>query len=228
VPAPPPPPELPSGSLDEAEAKALFAQFGIPSVREIVAATPEAAAEAAGRIGGTVVLKALSRHLAHKSEAGGVRIGLQPAEVAAEGHAMLARVTAATGRAPEALLVQEQLRGGVEIILGLLRDPHLGTAVLLGMGGVATELFADTTLRLLPLSRAEAEAAVGELRGRRLLEGFRGAPPADVPALVDAVLAFAGMAQALGPHLKEAEINPLFVLPRGQGVRAADGVAVLA
>ena len=141
---------------------------------------------------------------------------------------MLARVQAATGRAPEGLLVQEQLRGGVEMILGLVRDPQLGTAVLLGMGGVAAELFADTALRLLPLSRAEAEGMVAELRGRRLLEGFRGAPPADIPALVEAVLAFAGMAEALGSRLREAEINPLFVLPRGQGVRAADGVAVLA
>ena len=69
---------------------------------------------------------------------------------------------------------------------------------------------------------------VAELHGRRLLEGFRGAPPADIPALVEAVLAFAGMAEALGSRLREAEINPLFVLPRGQGVRAADGVAVLA
>ncbi|WP_270934190.1 acetate--CoA ligase family protein, partial [Falsiroseomonas oryzae] len=195
---------------------------------EEVAANPAEAAAAAARLGGPVVLKALSRHLAHKTEVGGVRVGLLAADVAAEAGAMLARVGAATGRAPEGLLVQEQLRGGVEMILGLLRDDHLGTAVLLGTGGTAAELFEDTTLRLLPLDRAEAEAMVAELRGRRLLEGFRGAPPADVPALVDAVLAFARMAEALGSRLREAEINPLFVLPAGQGVRAADGIAVLA
>jgi acyl-CoA synthetase (NDP forming) len=226
--AAPVPADLPSGPLDEAEAKALFARFGIPAVREVACATPEQAAAAAAQLGGSVVLKALSRHLAHKSEAGGVRVGLDAAAVAEEGRAMLARVQAATGRTPEGLLVQEQLRGGVEMILGLVRDPHLGTAVLLGMGGIAAELFADTALRLLPLSRAEAEGMVAELRGKRLLEGFRGAPPADVPALVEAVLAFAGMAEALGSRLSEAEINPLFVLPRGQGVRAADAVAVLA
>ena len=226
--APAAPADLPGGPLDEAEAKALFARFGIPVVREVACRTPEEAAAAAAQLGGAVVLKALSRHLAHKSEAGGVRIGLDAADVSEEGRAMLARVQAATGRAPEGLLVQEQLRRGIEMILGLVRDPQLGTAVLLGMGGVAAELFADTALRLLPLSRTEAEGMVAELRGRRLLEGFRGAPPADIPALVEAVLAFAGMAEALGSRLREAEINPLFVLPRGQGVRAADGVAVLA
>lgn len=228
--APPPaaPPALPSGPLNEAEAKALFARFGLPAVREEVASTPAAAAEAAGRLGGRVVLKALSRHLAHKTEAGGVRLGLAPEQVAAEAEAMLARVTAASGAAPEGLLVQEQVAGGVEMILGLVRDPHLGAGVLLGFGGVAAELLDDTALRLLPLTRADAEAMVQELRGRCLLEGFRGAPPADVPALVEAVLAFAAMGEALGERLLEAEVNPLFVLPAGQGVRAADGLAVLA
>ncbi|MGG5807678.1 acetate--CoA ligase family protein [Falsiroseomonas sp. CW058] len=228
TPAAAPPAGLPSGPLDEAEAKALFARFGIPSVREVAAPDPAAAGAAAAELGGTVVLKALSRHLAHKSEAGGVKLGLAPGDVAAEAAAMLARVEAATGRVPDGLLVQEQLRGGVEVILGLVRDEAIGTAVLLGLGGVMAEVLADTSLRLLPIGRADAEAMVAELRGRRLLDGFRGAPAADVPALVDAVLRFAAMAGALGPRLREAEINPLFVLPRGQGVRAADGLAVLA
>jgi hypothetical protein len=92
---------------------------------------------------------------------------------------------------------------------------------------VAAELFQDTTLRLLPISRSDAEAMVEELKAARLLQGYRGAPPADVPALVEAVMAFAAMAGAAGERLLEAEINPLFVLPRGQGARAVDGLAVL-
>jgi acyl-CoA synthetase (NDP forming) len=221
-------PDLPVGPLDEAESKALFARFGITPAREIACATPEQAAAAAMTLGGTVVLKALSRHLAHKSDVGGVRIGVPVSDVAAEGAAMLARVAAASGRAPEGLLVQEQLRGGVEVILGLQRDPHLGTAILLGMGGVAAELFGDTALRLLPIDRATAEAMLGELRGAPLLHGFRGRPRADVPALVDAILAFARMGEAMGDRLVTAEINPLFVLAEGEGVRAADALAVLA
>ncbi|MGG5820243.1 acetate--CoA ligase family protein [Falsiroseomonas sp. HW251] len=218
---------LPAGPLDEAESKALFARFGIAPVREIACATPEDAAAAAQALGPRVVLKALSRHIAHKSDVGGVRIGLAPGELAAEGRAMLARVAAAAGRAPEGLLVQEQVAGGVEVILGLQCDPHLGTAILLGMGGVAAELFGDTALRLLPIDRAEAEAMLAELRGAALLRGFRGRPHADVAALLDAVLAFARMGEALGERLVTAEINPLFVMPAGQGVLAADGLAVL-
>ncbi|PWS37049.1 6-carboxyhexanoate--CoA ligase [Falsiroseomonas bella] len=219
---------VPSGPMDEAESKALFARFGIAPVREVVCATPEDAQAAAAGLGGTVVLKALSKHLAHKSDVGGVRIGVPAQDVAAEGAAMLARVAAATGRAPEGLLVQEQLREGVEMILGLQRDPHLGTAILLGMGGVAAELFGDTALRLLPIGRAAAEGMLDELRGAGLLRGYRGRPRADVAALLDAVLAFARMGEALGARLETAEINPLFVLPEGEGVRAADALAILA
>jgi len=121
--------------------------------------------------------------------------------------------------------------GGTELILGLSRDA-LGTAILLGMGGVTAELFKDTTLRLLPaqggLSREEALSMARELKTWPLLDGFRGRPKADVEALVDTIVAFSRMAAQLGDRLVEAEINPVFVLPQGQGVRAADGVAVLA
>ncbi len=226
-PAPPQPLSLPSGPLDEVESKALFARFGVTPVREVACATPDQAAAAAAHIGEPVVLKALSRHLAHKSDVGGVRLGVPPDQVAAEGAAMLARVEAATGQAPEGLLVQERVRG-IEMILGLQRDPMLGTALLLGMGGVATELFGDTALRLLPVDRAEVEAMLAELRGAALLRGHRGAPPCDVEALIEAALGFARLGEVLGDRLVTAEINPLFVMPQGGGVRAADGLAVLA
>jgi acyl-CoA synthetase (NDP forming) len=140
---------------------------------------------------------------------------------------MLDRLREAGAPEPEGFLVQERVRGGVEMILGFHRDPQLGPVILLGSGGVAAELFQDTALRLLPVGRAEAEAMVEELKAAKLLRGFRGAPPADVPALVDAVLAFAAMAEAAGERLLEAEINPVFVLPAGQGARAADGLVVL-
>ncbi|MBU2410518.1 MAG: acetate--CoA ligase family protein, partial [Gammaproteobacteria bacterium] len=140
-------------------------------------------------------------------------------------------VRAATGAAPGRFLVQEMVAGGTELLLGLHRDA-LGTAILLGMGGVTAELFNDTTLRLLPpeggIGREDALSMVRELKTWPLLDGFRGRPKADVDALVSAIVGFSLMAAALGDRLIEAEINPLFVLPQGQGVRAADGVAVLA
>ncbi|HEV7458373.1 MAG TPA: acetate--CoA ligase family protein [Roseococcus sp.] len=219
---------LPAGNLNEAESKALFARFGLPVTREVVAADAAAAEAAAQAMGGEVVLKILSRAIAHKSELGGVKLGLAPAEIPAACAGMLARVQAAGAPAPEGFLVQERLRGGVEMILGFHRDPQLGPVLLLGAGGVAAELWEDTALRLLPLTRADAEAMLAELKSARLLRGFRGAPPADVPALLDAIMAFAAMVGAAGERLVEAEINPLFVLPEGQGVRAVDGLVVLA
>jgi hypothetical protein len=143
---------------------------------------------------------------------------------------MAADVEAKAGVRPDRFLVQEMVGGGTELILGMHRDA-LGTAVLLGMGGITAELFKDTTMRLLPpgggLSRADALAMAQELKTWPLLDGFRGRPKADVEALVDAIVAFSRMASQLGERLVEAEINPVFVLPQGQGVRAADGVVVL-
>jgi hypothetical protein len=135
-----------------------------------------------------------------------------------------------TGARPQQFLVQEMIGGGVEMILGVNHD-SLGTAILLGMGGVTTELMKDVVLRMLPegggLSRDEALAMARSLKGWPLLDGWRGRPKADVEALVSAICGFSKMAGQLGPRLAEAEINPLFVLPQGSGAKAADGVAVL-
>jgi acyl-CoA synthetase (NDP forming) len=151
--------------------------------------------------------------------------------VGARLQAMASEVEANAGVTPDRFLVQEMVGGGTELILGVNRDA-LGTAILLGMGGVTAELFKDTSMRLLPaqggLSREEALGMAQELKTWPLLDGFRGRPKLDVGALVDAIVAFSQMAAQLGERLIEAEINPLFVLPQGQGVRAADGVVVLA
>ena len=223
------------GSLDEAQAKRLFARFGVPCAGEVIVDTPAEAAVAARHLGGRVVLKILSSQITHKSDVGGVAVGLTAETVGARLSAMADEVERKAGIRPERFLVQEMVGGGTELILGLHRDP-LGTAILLGMGGVTAELFKDTTMRLLPaestglgsLSRAEALGMAQELKTWPLLDGFRGRPKADVEALVDAIVAFSRMAAQLGDRLVEAEINPVFVLPQGQGVRAADGVAVLA
>lgn len=227
VTAEPVPANLPTGPLNEAESKALFARFGVPVTREFAVADAEGAAAAARKLSGKVVLKILSRQIAHKSDVGGVRVGVTPEDVPAACAEMLERLRQAGAPAPEGFLVGELARAQVEMILGYHRDLQLGPAVLLGLGGVTAELFKDTTLRLLPISRADAEAMVGELRAAELLAGYRGAPLCDIPALVDAVLAFAKMAEALGERLVEAEINPLFVGRAGEGVRAVDGLAVL-
>lgn len=227
--------ELATGSLDEAQAKQLFAQFGVPCAAERIVSTPAEAEAAAQALGGRVVLKILSSTITHKSDVGGVAVGLTADTVGARLTRMKAEVQGHTGVVPERFLVQEMVGGGTELILGMHRDA-LGTAVLLGMGGVTAELFKDTTLRLLPqdehglrgLCRAEALAMAKDLKTWPLLDGFRGRPKADVDALVDAIVAFSGMAAQLGERLVEAEINPVFVRAQGEGVSAADGVVVLA
>lgn len=222
--------DFPAGSLDEAAAKALFAKFGIATVAERVVQTPAEAEAAARELGGKVVLKILSGEITHKSDVGGVALDVTPDTIGRRLARVAADVEKVTGQRPQRFLVQEMVSGGTELILGLHRDP-LGTAVLLGMGGVTAELFQDTTMRLLPaqggLSREDARSMLLDLMTWPLLDGFRGRPKADVEAIVSTVVAFSGMAAELGERLIEAEINPLFVLPAGQGVRAADGVAVL-
>lgn len=220
----------PAGALDEAEAKQLFARFGVPCVRERMVSDAAEAVQAARAFEGPVVLKILSSTITHKSDVGGVAVNVAPAQVGERLLRMASDVEAHAGVRPSRFLVQEMVAsGGVELILGFHCDP-LGAAILLGMGGVTAELLQDTVLKMLPaggLTRGEAASLVRELKSWPLLDGFRGRPLADVDALVDAVVSFSQMAATLGDRLLEAEINPLFVLPQGQGVRAADGVAVL-
>jgi succinyl-CoA synthetase beta subunit len=216
-----------SGHLNEAESKQLFARFGIPSTREFVVASPAEAEVAVQKLGGRAVLKILSRHIAHKTEVGGIRVDVPVHEIARHCAEMTAAVAAKSPHALEGFLVQELIRDGVELILGFHRDPQLGAAVLLGVGGIATELFNDTTLRLLPVTHDDAQDMIANLRSAPLLRGFRGRPRYDVDALARAIVAFSDMALALGPRLAEAEINPLFVLPEGRGVRAGDGLVML-
>ncbi len=141
--------ELPAGSLDEAQAKQLFTRFGVPCAREVVVTTPMEAEAAARELGDRVVLKILSAEITHKSDVGGVAVNLTAETVGARLRAMAAEVENKAGVRPQRFLVQEMVGGGTELILGMHHDV-LGTAILLGMGGITAELFKDTTMRLLP------------------------------------------------------------------------------
>jgi acyl-CoA synthetase (NDP forming) len=222
--------DMPTGVLNEAQAKQLFSKFGIACANEIVVNNVEQATQAAQALGNRVVLKILSSEILHKSDMGGVAVNLTAEQIGARLEKMKLTIQAKAGFTPDTFLVQEMVSGGTELILGMHRDP-LGTALLLGMGGVTAELLKDTTMRLLPtdggLSAEIAREMAMELKTWPLLDGYRGRPLADVDALVAAIVAFSEMVAQLGERLSEAEINPLFVLERGQGVKAADGIAVL-
>lgn len=221
------PADLPTGTLNEAEARRLFDAFGLTGATSVVVQTAEEAAEAASRLDGPVVIKVLSRAIMHKSDVGGVRVGLAPEAVGPALIEMAETLAAQDLPKPEGYLVQAMLRGGIEMILGLRHDPQLGPLILLGAGGVQAELSGDSTLRLLPLREGEARGMLNDLTITQLLEGYRAAPAHDIDALVDAIEALARMGHALGDRLLEAEINPLFVFQDGQGVAAADGLVVL-
>jgi len=217
-------------SLDEHQAKQLFSIFGIPTVRETVVTTPVAAQTVARSFDNRAVLKILSSEILHKSDVGGVAVNLSAEAIGVRLQQMTQDVKKRAGITPSRFLVQEMVSGGTEMILGMHRDAS-GTAILLGMGGVTAELLQDTTLRLLPpqggLPEEIAREMAQSLKTWPLLDGYRGRPKADVEALVKVIVAFSEMAAALGDRLLEAEINPLFVLESGQGVKAADGIAVL-
>ena len=221
------PEALPGGALNEAEARDLFDAFGLTGAKSFVVQTAEEALKAATELGGPVVLKVLSREIAHKSDVGGVRVGLAPEAVGPALTEMAGTLAKQGLPEPEGYLVQDMVRGGLEMILGLRRDPQLGPLILLGAGGVQAELSGDSTLRLLPLREGDARGMIEDLKVKRLLDGYRGAPAYDTDALIAAIEALARMGDALGERLEEAEINPLFVLQNGQGVAAADGLVVL-
>ena len=202
-------------TLDEMAGKQALAGFGLPVPRGALV-TPREAAAAAASIGFPVVVKAVCASLAHKTEAGAVRLNLKDgAAVDAAVHAMAAL--------SDRFLVERMAQDVVaEIIVGIARDPQFGLTLTLGAGGVLVELLQDAVTLLLPSSREDVRAAFARLRSWPLVCGYRGRPAGDVEALLDAVDAILAYAQAQAERLLELDVNPVLVLARGLGVVAVD------
>jgi acyl-CoA synthetase (NDP forming) len=220
---------LARATLSESESKRLLAAWGVGSARERLVGSAEEAVEAAEQIGFPVALKVDSPDILHKTEAGVVRLGLGNAEAVRADYTDI--LTRAKAFAPQARVlgvsVQEMVGDGVEVIIGVSRDPQLGPVLLFGSGGVMVEVYNDVALRRCPITRAEARAMIAEVKGARLLRGFRGRPAADVEALEDTLVRVSYLAMHMEGHLAELDINPLMVLPSGQGVKAVDALVVL-
>jgi len=207
------------GYLTEPEAMALLAH-GVPVVHEQVVRSQDEAASAADAIGYPVVLKGVTDRVVHKSDAGLVHLDLKdPA-------AVRSAFDAVSALAPSCLVAKME-RGGLELILGAKWDAQFGPTVLIGAGGVLVDLLDDVQILLAPVSHAMAAAALRRLRVWRLLEGYRGRAPLDVPALLDTIVAVGQLAAALGPLLPELDINPLLVREAGNGVVALDARGVV-
>ena len=229
--APPParPVALPATSPDEAGAKALLASHGLAPAPERACADAETAVLAADALGYPVVLKILSPDIAHKTEIGGVLLDVGDPDAVRAGVATL-RARAAD-RAPAArihgVLVARQLQGGVECVLGVMRDPVFGPVALFGLGGIFVEIAPDVVLRRCPFDEQAAATMIGAIRGHAILEGARGRAPADVAALARMLAALSTFAHAAGARLAALDLNPVLAMPAGQGVFVADAVMVL-
>lgn len=224
----PTPPAITRGRLlQEDEAKALLATYEIASPKREVAATPEEAGAAAKTLNAPVVVKVLAADLTHKSDVGGVVLGVSPDDVESVASAVLRRVHQALPHARLAGVLIEEMRGGTEMILGMVHDPALGPTILLGSGGIAAELLGDTALALPPLNLEQARELIGRLRLAPLLAGARGSAPKDVDALAAAIVNFSRFVLDQDGSLIEAEINPLVVLDAGAGVLALDALVRL-
>ncbi len=202
--------------LTEYQAKMLLAAAGL-AVPEGVIAAPLDAADAARRLGFPVTVKASSSTLSHKTEAGGVALDLESPE---EVRDIALRMQEIAGE----VLIERMVTGAVcELIIGIKSDPQFGLALVIGAGGVLTELLKDTVTLLLPTSRQEIERALGRLRVSALIDGFRGRH-GDRTAVIAAIEAVARFAEAHAPYLEELDVNPLMVLPPGQGAVAVDAL----
>ena len=214
--------------MAESKSKALISAWGIPITRESLAENAADAVRAAEEIGYPVALKVDSPDIPHKTEAGVIRLGLSNADevTAAYDEVMSSADRAVPGAQINGALVQEMVSGGVEVIVGVSYDDQLGPVLLFGTGGVMVEVYNDVALRHCPITRSEALDMINQVKGSRLLKGFRGTPPADVAALADVLVSVSQMAAQLEGALSELDINPLMVLPEGQGVKAVDALAI--
>jgi acyl-CoA synthetase (NDP forming) len=212
------------GRPNEHESSAAFASLGIrvaPS--QVIRGSPELI-----DLAYPVAAKVLSADVPHKTDAGGVVLGIP--DVASLNSAVDGILTSVRRKHPEAsvdgILVQEMVSGLVEVILGFRRDPEVGPIVVLGTGGVLAEIYRDVAIRLAPVSRAQARSMIDEVRGLAVIRGYRGLPLGDCDALIDAIVAMSYLSELDGVAVAEAEINPLLVREDGNGVVAVDGLII--
>ena len=219
---------LKSATLSESDSKALLREAGIALPDEALVTERGGLDAAIARIGLPLAMKIQSRDIPHKSEVGGVRVNLATKGEAFAAYQML--LDSARRHRPDAeiqgVLVSPMAKKGVEIIVGTLLDATFGPMVMVGLGGITTELFRDVIYRPAPVSAAEAAAMLGELKAAPLLSGFRGAAKTDIPALAQLISQVSALAAELRNEVSEIEINPVLVHPSGQGVTIVDALVV--
>jgi acyl-CoA synthetase (NDP forming) len=215
-------------SYNEVQAMDVLRQAGLPVPDCTLAADADAAARAAAGMGGPVVLKVVSPDILHKSDVGGVKLGLSGDDAVRGAHAAI--LDSVRTHRPDAridgVLVAPMAKKGVECIAGVHCDPVFGPVVMFGLGGVFVEVLKDVSFRLAPFGRQQALSMIREIKGYALLQGARGTPPCDIEALADALVALSRFAYARRNDFSSVEINPLLALPEGSGALALDAVLI--
>ena len=202
--------------LMEPEAKRLCSEYGIPVPRFKLARSVEEAVGHAEEIGYPVVLKVVSPQVVHKTDVGGVVLNVSDAEQVRDAYSRVVENT--LRKLPSAeivgVLVEEQAKEGVEVIVGAFKDEQFGQTVMFGLGGVFVEVLDDVSFRVAPVSEEDAEEMVREIRGYRILKGYRGRPPADLEAIKSIIVNVSRMVMEL-QEIREVDLNPIYVYDRG-------------
>jgi acetate---CoA ligase (ADP-forming) len=221
-------PELKRGVLSYGATEKLLQAYGIALAPATMAQSAEEAGQAADKLGYPCVLKVCSIDIPHKTEFGALRLGLDSKENVQKAYAeMLAAVKAKKPDANiEGVLVQKQIKG-VECLLGISRDEQLGPTLVMGLGGVFVEILADVAIRVPPINATEARRALENLKGAKVFAGVRGAPPADIDALAEMAARLSWLAYDLRNDIAELDLNPVVVLPAGQGALSVDALVVI-
>lgn len=213
--------------LTEVESKQLLHEAGIPVVMAHLASDPDRAVAIADEVGYPVVMKIVSTDIAHKSDVGGVVVGLQDAGAVREAfEAMMQRVAQAAPSAKiDGVAIQSMAKQGTEVIVGSTTDPQFGPVLMFGLGGVFVEVLKDVAFRVVPLEGRDAKQMVREIKGLPILQGVRGQDPADLEAIESLILGLSDFIES-HPEIAELDLNPVFAYP--DGAVAVDARIVLA
>ncbi|MFQ5933266.1 MAG: acetate--CoA ligase family protein [Dehalococcoidia bacterium] len=212
--------------LNEVESKELLKEAGINITEAYLAGSKDEAIAQAKKVGFPVVLKVLSPQVVHKSDIGGVKLGLNSEGEVANAHDEI--ISAVKAKEPSATIdgvsVQGMARPGIEVIMGMSKDPQFGPVLMFGLGGIMVEVLKDVAFRIVPLNKRDAQEMVREIKGYPILEGYRGQEPASVEMLEEALLKLSAFAEAHS-EVREIDLNPVFVY--GDGLTAVDARIIL-
>ncbi len=216
-------------ALTEVESKKVLSIYGIPVTKLGVAKSVDKAVSLAREIGFPVAMKILSPDILHKSDVGGVMLNIGCEEEVEKAYKKI--IENVLKHKPDAriegVVVQEMAPMGREIIIGAIRDVSFGPVLMFGLGGIFVEVLNDVSFKLIPITVEEAYEMIDEIKSAPLLKGYRGAPPADIKALVDTLLKVSNMVSELEEHISEMDLNPIFLYEEGKGLKVVDARIIL-